>query len=124
MRNLKTLLKSAIANPINKSEKEKVLMVVQTQNDWLKEMTERYSDLYLVSFECPNCGHVQTIADFNNLKIYPGRAYKDCIGKYVKDKGCNWSIDNNNPKTTKMLSKCRIVITEDGKEYRVFDFAG
>lgn len=102
-----------------------------TLAEWRAEGQRRFGDDQLKwRFKCPACGHVQAVEDF--------RAYKDkgatadsanfnCIGRYggakrgaFEDKGpgpCNYTsggLFNISP---------MVVVTEDGKEHRGFDFA-
>ncbi len=36
-------------------------------------------------FRCPICGHVQTMSDFQALKVEPQSAYRVCIGRYLPE---------------------------------------
>jgi predicted RNA-binding Zn-ribbon protein involved in translation (DUF1610 family) len=42
--------------------------------DWLAKGKELFGDDPKAwQFVCPNCGHVQAIADFISLQLHPGR---------------------------------------------------
>lgn len=42
-------------------------------------------------FKCPRCGNVATVAEFDKFGTEPDAATQECIGRYRKDKGCNWA---------------------------------
>ena len=87
-------------------------------------------------FQCPNCGHVQTMRDFidlHDLGIYQGKspetAYFSCIGRFdtriprrkIGTLGdpkeyCNYTLGGLLP-----LVKT-VVIGEDARHHRVFEF--
>lgn len=74
-------------------------------------------------FVCPRCGNIQTPKDFLDVGLDKDRAaqlsYQDCIGRHTKEKGCDWAAYG----LFGTLEKGRIVITPEGKEVQVFDFA-
>ncbi|MGX9708506.1 VVA0879 family protein [Laceyella tengchongensis] len=93
-------------------------MIRQTDEEWYREMLDRYRNLKKVTFECPNCGHLQSIEDFVTLGLDATRAYKDCLGRYVDNLGCEFSVDDGECS----LDKIRIIVLEDGSERKVFHF--
>jgi len=110
--------------------------------DWLAEGERLFGpDKKLWKFICPNCGHIQSIADFlelRNLKIVPSDfnpgdvVYYSCIGRWdtripVKDIGT--VFDKKSPcNYTNGGLFCfakRFIVDDgnDGKKVPVFDFA-
>ncbi|WP_416332410.1 VVA0879 family protein [Laceyella tengchongensis] len=76
------------------------------------------SKLKKSDLECPQCGHVQSIEDFLNLNLDAARVYKDCLGRYVNEEGCPFSVDDDHC----LPDKVRIVVTRNGNESKVFNF--
>ncbi|SMP00279.1 hypothetical protein SAMN06265361_10155 [Laceyella tengchongensis] len=70
------------------------------------------------TFECPQCGHVQSIEDFINLNLDATRAYKDCLGRYVTNFGCEFTVDSE----AGLTDSVRIVVDRNGNEFKVFNF--
>jgi len=70
-------------------------------------------------FKCPNCGNVQTYQDFvdNKIKDPSDVLMVSCIGRWVKDKGCNWTLGG-----LLQVHKTEVQ-TLDGKYHPVFEFA-
>ena len=42
-------------------------------------------------FVCPHCGNVASGLDFKEAGAEPDSIYCECIGRYVKGKGCDWA---------------------------------
>ena len=42
-------------------------------------------------FKCPACGNIAAISEFDEFDAEPDAATQECIGRYRKDKGCNWA---------------------------------
>lgn len=42
-------------------------------------------------FKCPRCGNVAAVAEFDEFGVKPDVAAYECIGRYRKDKGCDWA---------------------------------
>lgn len=103
----------------------------QTLEEWLSEGKKRFGDDFTNwKFRCPACGHVASGQDFKKLGAKPNDMYQICIGRAngkgtdgMKGKdegnGCNWAAFG----LFGTLDKGRIVITPEGKEVEVFDFA-
>ncbi|MRG29684.1 VVA0879 family protein [Laceyella tengchongensis] len=92
-------------------------MVMQMDDQWTLELLHRFGDIRKATFECPGCGHIQSIQDFINLNLDSTRAYKDCIGRYVNNLGCEFSVDDGDCP----LDNVRIIVLEDGSERKVFN---
>lgn len=104
-------------------------MEKQTLNEWMKEGKNHFGkDFNNWKFECPVCNHVSSIKEFKDLGADPNDAYQQCIGringKGTKNQtdlgnGCNWAAYG----LFGTAGKGRIVITDEGKEVEVFNFA-
>lgn len=99
----------------------------------LKEWKETGKELYGEEpinwkWECPACGHVASAKEFDEFGEDPSRAYQNCIGR-VNGKGtsngedngygCNWAAYG----LFGTLGKGINIVTEDGHEVEVFEFA-
>ena len=108
--------------------------------DWLAESERLFgADMKLWKFKCANCGHVQSIADFLELKKLGiikaetdvGRlVYYSCIGRYdtripEKDMGTIFNKKSPCNYTLGGLFKFAktFVINESGEKIPVFEFA-
>lgn len=99
-------------------------MIKQTLQEWRDEASNRFGEKTAFwKFVCPKCGNVQTPQDFVDAGINQNEAasksYQGCIGREVKEQGCNWAAYG----LLGTLGNGRIVITPDGSEVEVFDFA-
>lgn len=108
--------------------------------DWLA-MGERLfgPDKRLWKWKCSNCGHVQSIADFielRNQKIVPSDfdagtvAYFSCIGRFdtrIPEKDVGTISDKKSPCNYTLgglfVYANTFVIDEAGQKHPVFDFA-
>lgn len=70
-------------------------------------------------FKCVNCGEVQSYLDFKEAGVEnpEGRVYFSCIGRYVKDRGCDWTLGGL------FQSHKQEVIAADGSKIPTFEFA-
>jgi transcription elongation factor Elf1 len=93
-------------------------LVRQSEREWFLELMQRYRDVRKAMFECPVCGHLQSIEDFLILGIDGAKAFQDCLGRYVNEKGCSFSVDYEDCP----LDKVRIVVAKNGDEVKVFNF--
>jgi len=107
-----------------------------SQEEWLREGTELFGeDMRDWRFVCPNCKHVQTIYDFEELMelgIFEGdrtAVYFSCIGRYdtrIPDEEIGDIWNRKSPCNYTMgglFSFVKtIVIDGDGKEHKVFEF--
>ena len=105
------------------------------QAEWLAEGYKLFGkDERKWKFKCSNCGHIQTIDDFIELrekgisKINPESAYFSCIGRFdtriskigqIGDKisPCNYTLGGL------LCFAHTFVIDEKGNEHPVFEFA-
>jgi hypothetical protein len=107
-------------------------MKKQTLEEWRAEATSLFGpDPVNWKFVCPACGRVNTGQEFKDLGADPNEMYQSCIGRVngkmnpptdavkASGEGCNWAAFG----LLKTLGKGRIVITDDGYEVQVFDFA-
>ncbi len=103
--------------------------------DWLAKGYKLFGkDARLWRFKCSNCGHIQSMNDFIELRekgitdVEPQTAYFSCIGRF----------DSRLPKVGQIgdnISPCNytlggllcfahtFVVDEEGKEHPVFEFA-
>ncbi len=106
---------------------------------WLSEAEALFGeDQKLWRFVCVNCGHVQSIGDFVELRdagmkdLDPQTAYLSCIGRFDKrirpedigtlgdaagKKCCNYTLGGLIPLNS------TIVVDKDGGKHNVFEFA-
>lgn len=87
-------------------------------DEWIAQLKERFGDdsRHWV-FKCPACGHLQTIQDFIDHKVEkPEGAYFNCIGRFVKGVGCNWTLGG-------LLKIHKNVVIRDAQAYPVFEMA-
>lgn len=64
-----------------------------TKEQFFDELTDRHGSFRdNWSFECPNCGGIQTVADFKNIDVDANFVTFACIGRYVDDRGCDWIL--------------------------------
>lgn len=69
-------------------------------------------------FKCAACGGIQTLQDFVDAKVDEpeSKFYYSCIGRWVKDRGCNWTLGG-------LFQIYDTEVTnEDGKGIPVFEF--
>lgn len=96
-------------------------MIKQTLKEWREEATKRFGkDANNWAFKCPHCGRINTVKEFTEAGADGSSSpYQECIGRYKKGYGCDWAaygLFGN-------LGKGRVVVTPEGKEIEVFDFA-
>lgn len=87
--------------------------------DWLKELKTRFGDDHKKwAFKCPSCNNIQTAQDFidNKIEDPKNKVYFNCIGRYVKGKGCDWSLGG-------LLQIHKVSVLKDAKVYPVFEMA-
>ena len=67
---------------------------VVTLEAWKAELVKRFGeDKSNWKFKCPSCGHVQSFSDFESIGQDGNLSYINCIGRYIKNTGCDWSIN-------------------------------
>ena len=87
--------------------------------DWLSEIKSRFGeDSKKWAFKCPSCGNIQTAQDFvdNGLGEHKDNVYFNCIGRYMKGKGCDWSLGG-------LLKINKVSVMKDAKIFPVFEMA-
>ena len=93
---------------------------VLTLEKWQNKAEKLFGkDVKEWKFKCPQCGGVQTMQDFIDNKIDnpDTKFYFSCIGRWVKDKGCNWTLGG-------LLQMHKTEVTsEEGENIPVFEFA-
>ena len=88
-----------------------------TFDQWVKQGEELYGKSRLKwKLICPRCKTVITVEEYPE-KVRDGAAGFSCIGRYVKDKGCDWSLGGLFTIHTKE------VVTDDGNANPIFRFA-
>lgn len=86
---------------------------------WIAELKERFgNDAKKWAFKCPMCGNVQTAQDFINNKVEEpeNKVYFSCIGRYVKGKGCDWTLGG-------LLQIHKMAVMKDAIIFPVFEMA-
>lgn len=86
---------------------------------WISDLKERFGeDSKNWAFKCPNCGNIQTAQDFidNGAERHKTFSYYSCIGRYVKNKGCNWTLGG-------LLQMHKTCVLKDGEVFPVFEMA-
>lgn len=97
-------------------------MIRQSLKDWIKEAEDKFVSpgrgKGAVAFQCPRCKRIQTLKDFKDRGLNYNLAYLECLGRYDKSIGCDWTAYG----LLGTMGHGRIVI-HDGGEMQVFDFA-
>lgn len=63
-----------------------------TKEEWLAEGRRRFGEtIEDWKFRCPKCGNVASGREFKNAGAESNAIYCECIGRYLKKKGCNWA---------------------------------
>lgn len=86
---------------------------------WIGQLTERFgSDRNKWAFKCPSCGNVQTMQDFidHGIQDKKEEVFFNCIGRYVKGKGCDWSLGG-------LLQINKVAVFKDAQVFPVFEMA-
>jgi len=100
--------------------KEATKMVVIPVKEWKEKAKKLFGpELKQWKFKCASCGETQTAQDFidNKVKDWEGKFYFSCIGRWVKGRGCDWTLGG-----LFQIHKTE-VINEDGEKISVFEFA-
>lgn len=64
---------------------------------------------------CPSCKHIQTAKDFIKIKEKPENAGFNCIGRFKKGIGCDWSLGV-------LFSIHKITVVKDSIPHPTFEF--
>lgn len=125
--------------PTKKKETKQQELKKTTLEEWLAEGKRLFSeDMTKWKFKCCNCGHIQSIEDFIELRkqgilapdVDVGKlVYYSCIGRYdtrIPKEKVGTIFDKNTPCNYTLggffCFANVFVIGEDGKENPVFDF--
>lgn len=102
---------------------------IYTHAEWLAEGKRRFGDFINWRFKCPACGCTWSAADIKAAGGDPEtQAYYCCIGRFKgagepdpkhNENGCNWTAGG----LFGTMGKGITIVTADGKEHDVFDFA-
>jgi hypothetical protein len=96
-------------------------METMTHDEW----TQKGKDLFGKKpedwkFKCVSCGTVQSIQDFIDAGLVRkdaiAAAYQECIGRHVKDKGCDWALYG-------LFKIHELEVTHNGSKIPVLKFA-
>jgi hypothetical protein len=88
-------------------------------DDWILELKARFGDdPKQWAFVCPSCGNVQTIQHFidHGLKGLADNVYYHCIGRYVKNIGCDWTLGG-------LLKINKVSVMRNAQVFPVFEMA-
>lgn len=87
--------------------------------DWISELKKRFgNDSKKWAFKCPSCGNTQTTKDFidNGIDTPEKKVYFSCIGRYVKGRGCDWTLGG-------FLKINKVSVMKDAQMFPVFEMA-
>ena len=63
-----------------------------TKEEWIAEGKRLFGEAYEDwKFRCPKCGNVAYGEEFKKLGVNANAIYCECIGRYIKGKGCDWA---------------------------------
>lgn len=107
-------------------------MKKQTIEEWTAEGESLFGNNPVNwKFVCPACGRINTGGEFKEHGAGPNDMYQTCIGRHNGNmrpadekarndgQGCDWTASG----LFGVLGKGRIVVTADGEEVEVFNFA-
>ena len=103
-------------------------MTKYTLAEWHAEATRRFGkEASGWKFVCPSCGHVASIMDWRDAGAEAGAVAFSCIGRYLKKKAKEAFRKGRGPCNYAGGGLIRLnpvkVITPEGTEHEVFDFA-
>ena len=92
-----------------------------TWDEWKKKGQELFGkNPNSWKFKCVSCGTVQSIQDFIDAGLDRSdacvAAYQECIGRHVKDKGCDWALYG-------LLPIHELEVDQEGKRIPALKFA-
>lgn len=88
-------------------------------DDWTKTLEQKFGkDSKGWKFKCASCGNIQSPQDFIDAGFIEEseNAYYNCIGRLVKDKGCDWTLGG-------LFQIHKNVVVKDMKVIPVFEMA-
>ena len=63
-----------------------------TKEEWLAEGEKLFGKNFENwKFKCLKCGNIASGKEFKAAGQNPNAMYCECIGRHVKDKGCDWA---------------------------------
>lgn len=84
-----------------------------TREEWIAEGERLFGeDLENWKFRCPRCGNIASGQDFKDAGADLYNVNSECIGRYVKGKGCDWASNG-------LIDICKVHVAG----YPVFEFA-
>ena len=84
-----------------------------TKTEWVAEGKRLFGNDYANwRFKCPKCGNVARGSEFRDVGARPDDMAKCCIGRFVRDRGCDWAAFG-------LFDICKVHV--DGQP--VFEFA-
>lgn len=86
---------------------------------WIEELRSRFgTDAKNWAFKCPSCGNIQTAKDFidNNVEDPQNKVFYNCIGRYVKGIGCDWTLGG-------LFQINKVSVLKDAQVIPVFEMA-
>lgn len=92
---------------------------VISYEDWLNQLKSKFGDDSTKwAFKCPSCGNIQTPQDFidNGIGEHKDNVYYNCIGRYIKGKGCDWTLGG-------LFQINKVSVMKDAKVFPVFEIA-
>ena len=85
-------------------------------DDWEKRGVELFGeDKKKWKYKCPSCNHIQTPKDFIKMKAKPENANFNCVGRFKKGIGCNWSLGG-------LFSIHKVTVVKDSIPHPTFEF--
>lgn len=87
--------------------------------DWIAQLKSRFGDdAKKWAFKCPRCGNIQTAQDFidKGIESPEDKVYFNCIGRYAKGTGCDWSLGG-------LLQINKVSVMKDAIIIPVFEMA-
>jgi hypothetical protein len=87
--------------------------------DWIIELERRFGkDPKKWVFVCPNCKGKQSLQDFLDAKVEnpDSKVFFSCIGRYVKGRGCDWTLGG-------LLKVHTTTVIKNGQPHPVFEMA-
>ena len=65
---------------------------IYTKDEWLVEGKRLFGKhIEEWKFKCPKCGNIASGQEFKDAGAESNSMYCECIGRYVKKKGCDWA---------------------------------
>lgn len=104
-----------------------------TYKTWLEEAKKRYKTSKEIRFKCPVCGHIATVAEYDEAGAPNGAIGFSCIGRYLNAGPIKRAFGNESKH--KLPGPCDYtgggliglnpirVIFDDGSDSTFFDFA-